>query len=99
MRGQNSGPPWTQTLILGVLDMPDCIYLTWYSRLGVYPLLQKVDLTRPPPYLNWIRRSDHAASDEAVDDELVRAQAVGVGSGEVVAEARTCNHLTATARV
>ena len=29
-----SGPPWTQTLILGILEMPNCISFSWYIDLG-----------------------------------------------------------------
>ena len=32
---QNSGPPWAQTMIFGVLDMPNYIVFAWYGRLGV----------------------------------------------------------------
>eukprot|EP00966_Prymnesium_polylepis_P331763 7387338-Prymnesium_polylepis.1 len=34
VESQNSGPSWTQTLILGLLEMVDCIPFTWYSHLG-----------------------------------------------------------------
>ena len=43
------GVPWTQGLILGVLDMPDRILITWYSRLGVKRSLKLAPSELAPP--------------------------------------------------
>ena len=45
---QNLVQFWTQTMILGVLDMPDCIVLRWYSCLAMKLSSYKIRFSHHP---------------------------------------------------